>query len=131
MMEFRAFIAWVTGKLSMDETGVMLGVGSKSFARRIAWCWKVEPRLPACGRQRYVQVDGKYLCRTAGVCWSRPAMTDGRSHGSGAQERRRRPACSCSDNYNGRVCWCATAGGELLKLVRELSKVQAIDGATA
>lgn len=60
MMEFRAFIAWVTGKESMSQAAARLDVTRQTFATRIAWCWNVEPRLPACGRQRYVQVDGTY-----------------------------------------------------------------------
>lgn len=61
MTEFRAFIAWITGKESMSQMSARLGVTRQAFATRIAWCWNVEPRLPTCGQQRYLQVDGTYL----------------------------------------------------------------------
>lgn len=46
----------------MEEAGARLGVGRKAFARRVAWCWGVEPVLPAVrGGLRCVEVDGTYL----------------------------------------------------------------------
>lgn len=62
MGEFRAFLAWVTGKESMDEAAARIGLRRRAFARRIAWCWNVVPRIPPDGViHRYVEVDGTYL----------------------------------------------------------------------
>nr|WP_263862673.1 IS1249 family transposase [Bifidobacterium platyrrhinorum] len=62
MAEFRAFIAWVTGKRSMSEAAAMLGTTRQAFAARIAWCWNVEPSLPSVSRShRYVMADGTYV----------------------------------------------------------------------
>lgn len=36
--EFRAFIAWVTGKESMGEAAARLGITRQTFSARIAWC---------------------------------------------------------------------------------------------
>ncbi|MBW3089111.1 IS1249 family transposase [Bifidobacterium sp. 82T24] len=62
MAEFRAFIAWITGKRSMSEAAAGLGLKRREFARRIAWCWNVEPSLPPVLRvHRYVMADGTYV----------------------------------------------------------------------
>ncbi|RSX58893.1 IS3509a transposase [Bifidobacterium samirii] len=62
MAEFRAFIAWVTGKESMNEAAARLGITRQAFAARIAWCWRVEPTLPDVSRfHRYVMADGTYV----------------------------------------------------------------------
>ncbi|KAB8287351.1 IS3509a transposase [Bifidobacterium ramosum] len=62
MAEFRAFIAWVTGKRSMSEAAAMLGTTRQTFAARIAWCWNVEPGMPGVSRShRYVMADGTYV----------------------------------------------------------------------
>lgn len=62
MKEFRAFLEWVTGKESMSQAGDRLGVGRRTFARRIAWCWNVRPRVAPDGVARHcVEVDGTYL----------------------------------------------------------------------
>ena len=60
--EFRAFIAWVTGKESMGEAAARLGITRQTFSARIAWCWSVEPVLPPASRShRYVMADGTYV----------------------------------------------------------------------
>ncbi|WP_163229679.1 IS1249 family transposase [Bifidobacterium aerophilum] len=62
MAEFRAFVAWLTGKQSMGEAAAGLGLKRKAFARRTAWCWRVEPALPSVPRaHRYVMTDGTYV----------------------------------------------------------------------
>jgi hypothetical protein len=62
MAEFRAFLAWVTGKESLSEAAARLGVVRQTFASRIAWCWNVSPRIAKGGPvHRYVEVDGTYL----------------------------------------------------------------------
>lgn len=60
--EFRAFIAWVTGKESMGEAAARLGITRQTFSARIVWCWSVEPVLPPASRShRYVMADGTYV----------------------------------------------------------------------
>lgn len=62
MAEFRAFIAWVTGKESMAEAASRLGITRQAFSSRIAWCWNVGPALPAVSRShRYAMADGTYV----------------------------------------------------------------------
>lgn len=62
MAEFRAFIAWLIGKQSMEEAAAGLGLKRKAFARRTAWRWRVEPALPPVPRvHRYVMADGTYV----------------------------------------------------------------------
>lgn len=62
MAEFRAFLAWVTGKESMGEAAGRLGVTRRTFSARVAWCWNVEPGMPDDPRtHRYVMADGTYV----------------------------------------------------------------------
>lgn len=62
MAEFRAFLAWVTGKESMGEAAGRLGVTRQTFSARVAWCWNVEPGMPDDPRtHRYVMADGTYV----------------------------------------------------------------------
>lgn len=62
MAESRAFLAWLTSKQSMGEAAMGLGLKRKAFARRTAWCWRVEPALPSVPRShRYVMADGTYV----------------------------------------------------------------------
>ncbi|KAB7789685.1 IS3509a transposase [Bifidobacterium leontopitheci] len=63
MAEFRAFIAWITGKQSMGEAASRLGVTTRqAFSARIAWCWRVEPAPPPVPRaHRHVMEDGTYV----------------------------------------------------------------------
>jgi putative transposase len=61
MAEFRAFLAWVTGKESMSQAAARLGITRQAFAARVSWCWNVEPGIPVSGRQRWAEVDGTYL----------------------------------------------------------------------
>ena len=57
--EFRAFLAWVTGKKSMGQAATRLGVTRQTFTTRVSWCWNVTPRLrPDDIVHRYVEVDG-------------------------------------------------------------------------
>nr|WP_158276315.1 IS1249 family transposase [Bifidobacterium callitrichidarum] len=62
MAEFRAFLAWLTGKDSMGEAAARLGITRQAFSARVAWCWNVEPVLPPVPRfHRYVMADGTYV----------------------------------------------------------------------
>lgn len=62
MAEFRAFLAWVTGKESLSEAAARLGVVRQTFASRTAWCWNVAPRIAKDGVvHRCIEVDGTYL----------------------------------------------------------------------
>jgi hypothetical protein len=54
-----AFIEWLLGPTSQAVTP--FGT-SRSFRRRTAWCWRIEPVLPVAGEvYDEVQVDGMYL----------------------------------------------------------------------
>ena len=62
MAEFRAFLAWLTGKESMSVAAARLGVTRQTFANRVSWCWNVAPRIPPDGvAHRYIEVDGTYV----------------------------------------------------------------------
>ena len=61
MAKFRAFLAWATGKESMEEAAARLGVTGRSFARCIAWCRDVRPAIPADGVVHdCIEADGTY-----------------------------------------------------------------------
>lgn len=62
MAQFRAFLAWVIGKESMNEAAARLGVTRQTFAMSIAWCWNVVPHIAKDGVLHHcVQMDGTYL----------------------------------------------------------------------
>lgn len=74
MAEFRAFLAWATGKESMEEAAARLGVTGRSFARCIAWCRNVRPAIPADGVVHdCIEADGTYT----GHGWCLLVATDG------------------------------------------------------
>ncbi|MEF2736861.1 MAG: transposase, partial [Bifidobacterium choerinum] len=62
MAQFRAFLRWVTGTVSMREAAEAIGVSRRTFPRAIDWCWNVRPRIGADGVvHRFVEVDGTYV----------------------------------------------------------------------
>lgn len=62
MVQFRSFLAWITGKMSVREAAAGLGVDASTFSRKVSWCWNVRPRIGPDGVvHRYVEVDGTYL----------------------------------------------------------------------
>lgn len=62
MAEFRAFLAWVTGTRPMEEAASSIGAVRRTFARRVAWCWNVSPRIMPDGvAHHYVEADGTYV----------------------------------------------------------------------
>lgn len=57
--EFARFLRWLLGPLAQHDAA---SVSGRSFRRRIAWCWQVQPRLTSTGEVfTEVQVDGIYL----------------------------------------------------------------------
>ncbi|WP_166852958.1 IS1249 family transposase, partial [Isoptericola sp. BMS4] len=58
-----AFVAWLMGNTTQHD----VGPSARSFRRRHAWCWNVDPHVPITGEvYDEVQVDGTYL--TGGWC---------------------------------------------------------------
>ena len=57
--EFNAFLGWLLGPLSQDGAS---GASARSFRRRSAWCWSVEPEITVTAEvYDEVQLDGIYL----------------------------------------------------------------------
>lgn len=53
------FLDWLTGKHAQTE---LPRTSARSFRRRTAWCWHLEPRLgPVETRHRQIMLDGIYL----------------------------------------------------------------------
>lgn len=62
MAELQSFLAWITGRLSVREAAVGLGVDASTFSRRISWCWNVGPRIGPDGVvHHHIEADGTYL----------------------------------------------------------------------
>lgn len=62
MAQFRAFLRWVTGTVSMQAAAQSIGVSRRTFLRAIDWCWNVRPRIVNDGViHRFVEVDGTYV----------------------------------------------------------------------
>ncbi len=60
--EFRAFLVWVTGRMTLAQAAAMLGVSPRTFIRRIQWCWHVKPEIPRpTSPCRAVEADGTYV----------------------------------------------------------------------
>ncbi|OZG59268.1 IS3509a transposase [Bifidobacterium lemurum] len=61
MAEFRAFLAWITGRSTAAQAAAGLGVSRRTFARRVAWCWNVRPSIATDGAVCHVvETDGTY-----------------------------------------------------------------------
>ncbi|MGJ0204948.1 IS1249 family transposase [Leucobacter sp. GX0328] len=58
--QLREFVTWLTGKHSQTEIdGTRTG---RSFRRRTAWCWDLQPALPPCDTVFHaVMVDGIWI----------------------------------------------------------------------
>jgi len=57
--QLRRFLVWISGKQSQAE---ITGGTGRSFRRDTAWCWALEPRLPATGEiHDVVLVDGVWI----------------------------------------------------------------------
>lgn len=57
--QLRRFLIWISGKQSQAE---ITGGTGRSFRRNTAWCWALEPRLPATGEiHDVVLVDGVWI----------------------------------------------------------------------
>lgn len=55
----RRFLRWLSGKASQAELG---GGTGRSFRHETAWCWQLEPHLPATGEVHHaVLVDGVWI----------------------------------------------------------------------
>jgi hypothetical protein len=53
------FLVWLLGKHSQAETD---GLTGRSFRDRIAWCWRIHPKLPEASEPpKVVIIDGTYL----------------------------------------------------------------------
>lgn len=62
MAQFRAFLRWVTGTVSMRAAAEAIGVNRRTFLRAVDWCWNVRPRIGDDGVvHRFVEVDGTYV----------------------------------------------------------------------
>ena len=91
LMQFHAFLDWVSGRLTAAQAGERLGVSARTFHRATAWCWNVRP-----GSDPTASCTGS--CRptapsrsTAGACSSPSTSAAGSSHGSGAATRTGTP----------------------------------------
>lgn len=59
--ELDRFLTWLLGKESQAAFGPGAG---RTFRRNTAWCWRIEPVLPATGEiHDQIQMDGIYLGR--------------------------------------------------------------------
>ncbi|MBF0817825.1 IS256 family transposase, partial [Microbacterium paludicola] len=57
--QLRQFLVWVTGKLSQTE---LQGVSARSFRRKTAWCWALEPVFPPVETIHHaIIVDGIWI----------------------------------------------------------------------
>lgn len=57
--EFEAFLAWLLGPLPQGDVG---SGSARTFRRKTAWCWLVEPSITITGEiYDEVQIDGIYL----------------------------------------------------------------------
>lgn len=60
--ELEAFLSWLTGKHTQAEAAKKAGISTRSFRRRVAWCWNIRPRIPVTGEiYDQVQLDGIYI----------------------------------------------------------------------
>ncbi|PLS26142.1 IS3509a transposase [Bifidobacterium anseris] len=61
LMQFHAFLDWVSGRLTAAQAGERLGVSARTFHRATAWCWNVRPGIRPDGVvHRFVQADGTF-----------------------------------------------------------------------
>lgn len=52
----------LTRKLAQTEAAQKAGTSTRSFRRRISWCWNIRPRIPVTGElYDHIQLDGIYI----------------------------------------------------------------------
>ncbi len=68
---FRLFLHWVSGRRSMADLAADAGVSRWALARRVSWCWDLEPALPPVrARHRSLTCDGDRGCLAqVGASW--------------------------------------------------------------
>lgn len=123
--EFRAFLVWVTGRMTLAQAAAMLGVSPRTFIRRIQWCdtgsraayTRLFSRLPA---PRALVTDGGAGCAAAAAdTWKDTRIQRCLVHVLG----NTRTDLTCRPRTD--------AGKDLLRLAGKLVKVRDADAAAA
>ena len=123
--EFRAFLVWVTGRMTLAQAAAMLGVSPRTFIRRIQWCdtgsraayTRLFSRLPA--PRALVTDGGAGYAAAAADTWKDTRIQRCLVHVLG----NTRTDLTCRPRTD--------AGKDLLRLAGKLVKVRDADAAAA